>query len=413
MALIHDIPASQGVANGIKRAKRLVNARFTPVKRFPIVIPTSYADGSSAYQETFTSPWFPRTGMPYSSVRWVEKYIGYNVSFETFYTALTNPDSVVYTRPITGKKQNVHNHYGVVCSCFVSEVLDFPYRTPCIRFPEVPGMELVPSEPLESLRLLDVLLNVKQHVAIITDIERDEQGKVRFITVSESVMPYCRATRFTTEEFRKNWYEHNYCIYRYAKVDEIRYEPDPFLPIEEDGPMPEPKINRVLMPDYGNKANYRLSEDVLISVFEEGFDRLAVTGPDGTVSTFPVSDGRCTLHPGKPGFYAVRALRGDAESDPVEFCVTDLLFTTDKESYEPGETIRVRFSNSAGDPVIAWQFNRTDTERGAGGSFFRGTLPTCETELICPDRDAPVELYLMAQNAYGIYTSERIIIKKS
>ena len=224
-------------------------------------------------------------------------------------------------------------------------------------------------------------------------------------------MPYVRCTRFTVEEFRHYWYDQDYAVYRYVKADEISYEPDPFLPLPEDGPLPEAKINRVLMPDYGNKANYRLGEPILISVFEAGFDTLAVTGPDGTVSRFPVTDGKCTLRPEKPGFYAVRALQGTEESDPVELCVTDLLFTTDKPSYEAGEPIRVRFANSAGDPVVAWQFNKIENERGCGGFFFTGTLPECEIELTCPDVDNSVELYLIARNAYGFYTSERVKVK--
>ena len=167
MTLTHDLPASRGVENGLKRAKRLVTARFTPIRRFPIVIPTSYADGSSVMQEAYAGPWYPHTGMPYSSVRWVEKYIGYNVSFETFYTALSNPDSVVYTKPITGTGQNVHNHYGVVCSCFASEVLDFPYRVPCIRIPNVPrhrrGPPGTPGEPAAAGRAAERQAACRRH----------------------------------------------------------------------------------------------------------------------------------------------------------------------------------------------------------------------------------------------------------
>ena len=37
MKLTHDLPSSEGVRNGLKRAKRLVEARFTPIKRFPVV----------------------------------------------------------------------------------------------------------------------------------------------------------------------------------------------------------------------------------------------------------------------------------------------------------------------------------------------------------------------------------------
>ena len=412
MTLIHDIPSSEGVRNGLKRAKRLVEAQFTPVKAFPIVNYYIHADGSKTYDETHAPAWLPQKGMPYSSVRRFETYIGMNVSFETFYSALTNPDSVVYTKPITGTNQNVHNHYGIVCSCFASEVLAFPYRTPCIRIPDLPGVREVPAEPLEGLRLLDIVLNVKVHVAIITDIERDENGTVRFITVSESVLPNCRATRFNVEEFRNYWLNRDFRIYRYDYLDRIPYEPDPFLPLPEDGPLPEPKINRVLMTDYGNKANYRLGEEVLVSVFKEGYDRLALEDPDGEVSCFPVKEGKCPLRPEKPGFYKVSAVKNEEASDPVEFCVTALLFTTDKERYAAGEKIHICYQNDAQDPVIAWQFNRVSTDRGCGGSYIADPKPCGELELACPGPDDQVVLYLMARNAYGIYTSDRILVKE-
>ena len=412
MTLTHDIPSSQGVLNGLKRAKRLVTAQFTPIQRFPVVTYYNHADGSRTYNEHYVSPWFPQKGIPYSSVRRVEKYIGINVSFETFYSALTNPDSVVYTRPITGTGQNVHNHYGIVCSCFVSEVLDFPYRTPCIRIPDLPGIEEVPALPLEGLRLLDIVLHVKKHVAIITDIERDEEGKVRFITVSESVLPLARATRFTPEEFKGYWLDNEFGIYRYAFVDRIPYTPDPFCPIEEDGPLPEAKINRVLMTDYGNKANYRLTEPVVISVFEEGYDTVSLQAPDGTRTEYPVRDGKCTILPGKPGFYKACAVRDGAESDPVEFCVTALLLATDKVTYARGEKMKVRYRNPAGDPVVAWQFNKVSNDRGSGGFYIADPKAEGELELTCPDIEGAAVLYLMAKNAYGVYTSDRIVVKE-
>ena len=414
MILTHDLPASQGVVNALKRAKRLVEARFTPIRQFPIVVSSTDPEGERTYIGLYASAHLPEKGMPYSSVRRYETYIGYNISFETFYTALTNPDSVVYTQPITGTGQNVHNRYVIVCSCFVSDVLDIRYRTPCIRWPDLPGISEIPAEPLEDLSLCDILLNVKRHIAIITDIERDENGIVRYITVSESVLPNCRATRFTPEEFRNYWYGNDFKVFRYDRVDNVTYTPDPFLPLPEDGPMDEPKVNRVMMTDLGNKANYKLGENVKISVFDPAFDTLSLKAPDGSVSSCPVREGKCVIKPEQPGFYSVTAAaavgNGESakESDPLQFCVTDLTFTMDKETYAPGETIRIHFRNSAGDPLIAWQFNRSKNDRGLGGGFYTDLSSEGDIELVRPDTEDTAELYLMAKNAYGVYSSERV-----
>ena len=411
MGLIHDVPSSEGVKNGLKRAKRLVDAEYTPVRPLPLVLKVASKEAKT-YQYTESPAYLPLKGLPYSSVRRVEKHIGYNVSFETFYTALTNPDSVIYTRPIEGTGQNVHCHYGIVCSCFASEVLDLPYRTACIRIPAVPGIEKVDLKALENLKLLDIVLNVEQHVAMITDIERDEAGKVRFITVSEAVLPQCRRTRFTPEEFTKYWLEHEYFIYRYDGVDRIPYEPDPFIPLPEDGPLEKPFINRMLMTDYGNKANYRSSETVEVSVFDASFDRIRVNGPAGE-QEYPVENGKAVFRPGTPGHYEVRAVSGNETSAPVEFMVTDLKFTFDKKVYRPGEEIRVRYENSVNEPLLAWQFNRSASDRGCGGGFFTDRPANGEVTLRVPEIEEEVELYLMSRNRYGVYTSDHVKVPRA
>ena len=148
------------------------------------------------------------------------------------------------------------------------------------------------------------------------------------------------------------------------------------------------------------------------AVFEAGFDRLFVEAPDGAVSIAPVREGGCALCPDVPGFYRVRALRGDERSDPVEFCVTDLRFETDRESYAPGEAIKLRARNSAGDPIVAWQFNKCASDRGCGGGFFTEPPSGRGIELVCPEVRERVELYLMARNAYGVYTSDRIVVNR-
>ena len=126
-----------------------------------------------------------------------------------------------------------------------------------------------------------------------------------------------RVSEVTPEEFQKFWLEKDYRIYRYGGADGITYAPDPFLPLEEDGPLPEAKINRALMTDYGNKANYRLGEPVRITVFRADCDAVSVEAPDGTAARVPVEEGKCMLSPEKPGFYRAQALCGDADR-PLE-----------------------------------------------------------------------------------------------
>ena len=127
MFLYHDRPASIGVENALRRAKQLAQLCYTPILPLPIVEKIRGASGErrdSANVETHSPAWLPLQGVLYSSVRRTETYVGYNITPETFITALSNPNSVMYKKPIKGTGQNVHNHYGTVCSCFVSYCLN-------------------------------------------------------------------------------------------------------------------------------------------------------------------------------------------------------------------------------------------------------------------------------------------------
>ncbi len=411
MKLTHDVPQSKGAENALKRAQQMVCASYTPIKRLPILQKLFDDDGTPWFERTYSMPGFPVKGIMYSSVRRVEKFVGYNVSLETFFTALANPNSVVYKKTIVQKPRGgVHCYYGAVCSVFASYVLQLPYKMRCTKLQEEPSLKKLNTTDPDALRLVDVLLDSK-HVAIVTGIERDENGKVQYISVSESCMPYCRETRFSREGFVSYWMDdplHAYEFYRYEDLDQITYTPSPFVPLEGES-AEDAKINRTLMPDFGNKANYILGhEPVELSVFDASYDTVAVTDPDGKTQLFPVVDGKVVLTPEKVGFYTACCVRGEEKSDAVEWCMTELSFTMDRSVTKPGETLTVRYQNAADDPLVAWHYIRCEkdgwlesgyfTDKGSAGVI---TIPTTEAEGDCV-------LFLLARNAYGIYSSVRI-----
>lgn len=411
MFLYHDKPSSPGVENAIRRAKQLAELTYTPVLPLPIVEKIRGASGERADSknvETHSPAWLPVKGVLYSSVRRYETYVGYNITPETFVTALSNPNSVMYKKPITGTGQNVHNHYGIVCSCFVSYCLNLHYRTNCARWPSLPGIHRVDTSRLENIQLADVVLHETYHIAIVTDIERDAEGNVHYISVSESTLPFIRTTRFSPEEFRKFWLENDYVVYHYDGVDTVPYTPDPFAPVEGDPDLPAAFINRSLMPDFGNKANYRQGEQpVEISVFEEGCEAVEVTDPDGEKSLWPVEKGLVKLDPEKPGFYTAACVRKDGVSEPVNWCITALKIEADKQVYADGGTVTLKIKNPMQDPIVGWVYIRRDTEKGAGSGWLdlkeEGTVT-----IPGPNVAAGVELLLIAKNKYGFYTSCRI-----
>ena len=411
MQLYHDIPSCQGVENALKRAKQLAELTYTPVRPLPIVEKLRGPSGERADSlnaETHSPAWLPVKGVLYSSVRRYETYVGYNISPETFVTALSNPNSVMYTKPIRGTGQNVHNHYGIVCSCFASYCLNLHYRTNCARWPSLPGIHPVDTARLENIQLADVVLHAKYHIALVTDIERDAEGRVHFISVTESTLPFIRTTRFDPEQFRHFWLDNDYVVYRYDGVKDVPYTPDPFAPIEGDPDLPAPFINRSLMPDFGNKANYRLGEEpVEISVFEPDCREVEVTDPDGKIILLPAEEGFVRILPDKPGLYSAACVLGEARSAAVEWCVTALSIEPDKSVYASGEKVTLRFGNPADDPILGWVYVCQGSNRGAGSGWLdlkkEGTVT-----IPGPSLDCGVELILVARNAFGCYTSRRI-----
>ena len=405
MQLIYDKPASPGVANALKRARQLCEARWTPIRPLPSSL-KGVAGTEQEYFYGYFRPWMPQRGIPYSSCRTVEKYVGWNISPETFYTALQNPHSVVYTRQLKASAGNKANsYYGLVCSMFVSYALDLPYRIVCKDWADTDGVHPVDTARLEDLRLCDIVLNPKSHVALITGIARDEEGMAQRIEVSECTLPLTICTDFTPEEFINRWLKSGYSVYRYDRVDEVTYTPDPYLPLDDEvGAEPQ---HFALLPDYGNKANYRAGDEpVELWALEEGWEAVEVTAPDGARTCYPLQDGHVVLQPTAVGRYSACLVRDGARSGCVEWCMVSLHLAFEKERYAVGEPITCRVWNEMPEEKAFHAILNTDTyyvkdkvflteEEQEAGSF---ALPAVEE----PGRYVVIAL---AKNEYGIYTS--------
>ena len=63
------------------------------------------------------------TGVPYSSVKSVGRYIGFDIFLKTFLAAVENPHSVLYTENLYGEVKNAECYYGKVCSSYTSYAL--------------------------------------------------------------------------------------------------------------------------------------------------------------------------------------------------------------------------------------------------------------------------------------------------
>jgi len=437
MKLVHDIPENKGVENGIKRAKQMTSFRWTPVKTMPAVEFYHNMQNEKCYLSKKVQPWFPQKGLVYSSVLKHQKFLGFNVSFEAFVTALSDPDSVLYKYNVDGEgRKNANCWYGVVCSCFVSYTLDMKERWICRNWPTVEGVSCLGQPDPGRLKLLDIVLNVKRHIAIITDIIRDENGKVCLIEISESTLPVCRSTYFTAEEFCGYWYGNGFNIYRKSGLEKITYTPSPFVRVEADherqiegDPVMEAYvINRDILPDQGNGTNYKKDQEIVLDLLNDAWDGAEVTSEDGRSAVYDAEDGKVVIPADsfchRPGFYSAKAVNREtgARSEAAEFAVTGLTIgaaegtcSGDEQKptvIRPGAKINLCLSNPAGDPVNMVYIHAV---RNAGERRrFRVTEEDQKNGQITIEFPEAAEEYFVfesAENRYGEYASNYLYFK--
>ena len=307
--LIHTRPQTVAEAAVIARAKQLTDFVWTPLRDVPTFM--------RATGQTVLPAGVEVKGFPYSSTELQDKFFTENVSIETFLSAIPNPHSKLYQ---AGHGAYNACNYGIVCNGLVRYALGIPYRVSTARWPTIPGMnEVKPcgEYTAEEICLCDVLYVFREgrsHVSLITDIVYDENGAVVQIEVSEAIRPLCVRRCFTPEEFFE---KHAFCsLYRYDKLNEV-----PLLDEETDRLLWESGIERrtpTIAVDNGNKSNYLVGDEVLISVFLDSSDTVELLLNGEVYKSFAVEK-RAMIPLALPrGYYMARLKES---RDCVEFCV--------------------------------------------------------------------------------------------
>ena len=396
---MYDKAVSPGMENVLRRARQLSEFRWTPVQPFPAIISDAR---SGCKQHTFLPAYRPQKGINYSAARFDEKYVGSNVSLYTYVSALSNPQSVLYTRPLFGRSILSAAFYGAVCSQFVSYAFDLPFQIDCQQWPFLPGIRAVDPKPLENLRLCDILNCPTRHTAFISDIERTEDGIIASVTVSEATPPQIISTTFTAEEFTAYWLaKGEYQVLRFETLDWVTYTPDACVYLDGD---PEPaavKINREIMPDYGDRANYMLGEPVSFHVFSPEYTEVVIAQNGKQICSIPAAGQRAQYLPGASGFYTAKAKNATQESEPVSFCVTDAAVSLEKAVYRAEEAIIPHFTCAAGDRLMGWVVKTNEFAKYWG-------YPIDQNGQIAKETKLPTGRYLIIaqyRNEFGTYCS--------
>ena len=128
-------------------------------------------------------------GIPYSSVKELDKFVGQEVSFYTFLTAVNNPKSVLYTENVGIQPYHGTNcaaYYGSVCSMAINYALGLnrPYETK--MYGTLPFIKRVEQQDLEHAAPGDLIHFLYGHAILITDITKNSDGVVNTLQYLES-----------------------------------------------------------------------------------------------------------------------------------------------------------------------------------------------------------------------------------
>lgn len=329
----YDFPwaKSEGVRNVLRRASQLANITWTPILDVP--------GNAGVYPAGIEV-----IGISYSSTKQIDKYVGQDVSFHTFMTAVHNPRSVLYTENLRSEPycgSNCSSYYGTVCSSAVAYALNLDVPFPSSYFPTLPGFYKVPDQNLESLEPGDVLQR-PGHVLMIYKVDKNSRGDVTSVSIFEAASRYARISTTPANSFRERLEREGYVAYRYDAIDDVdQYDLSSYVAVGSESESVV-KYNDSLYPNRGDKSVYRIGEPVVINIFDNSYTSLIVEGPE---SLSIENDDNIMINNLIAGVYDAYLTDGVRKSSPISFLVAG-----PKVTVENSRQLHVAFSCEQGEP---------------------------------------------------------------
>lgn len=346
-------------------ARNLSQVKWTPV-----------ADTMPNRQGGFFQKGKQYTGVPYSSVRSVGRYIGFDVSVRTFLAAVENPQSVLYTENLRGKVPNAAAYYGAVCSSFTSYALQCGISEVSRRHgPAVSsGVTLVDPQSAQAVEVGDVIYTPHKaatsgsHVEIVTGVEKDPSRRVTLIRVEESRPTTTKITDRTPESFNKHLASGNKQLFRITDFDAWRggNRAERFLfPNHSADSTPAP-INRTLLLDLGDWVPYQRGEAVKFHVMDRdalGVKSLVIRrGAEVVESEALERPGILERTLAACGDYTAHVVRPDGSISPAcEFAVCDLNLSLPADRVSLHRDWEVRFTSDNINVIAVYLWNEADS----------------------------------------------------
>ncbi len=332
-----DLPVATSVVNVLKRAQQFSRISWTPIYDIP--------NNLGAYSAGITV-----TGIPYSSVKELDKFVGLDVSLKTFMTAVHNPRSVLYTENVGKspyKGTNSAAYYGTVCSAAIDYAFGFNVNYTTSMLDTLSFFHKVAVQQPDSIQICDVLLS-RGHEVMVYDIMRNERDlTIESVSIFESAGITTTIHRYDYNSFKNRWINDRWVIYRYNFARPVLYYPSPFVSINGES-CPQYKYNDIICPSRGDFAVYREGEQVIINILNKNYTELTLYRNHQYVERrLATSDDE--IYEGLTyGQYSIIGMdKKGNKSDEIHFEIVD----TNVAAEVVGDNIRVHYKSNQGVPT--------------------------------------------------------------
>lgn len=378
-----DLPYKEGCDNILHRINYMADIEWIPLKKIPS-LSGSISSGKR------------QRGLMYSSVKELDKHIGFDVSMETFLSALKNTEGCLYKEDLRdASKYNsdmAATYYGTVCSGLVGYAYGFNLQYSTSFYDDLPFFEHI--EPaFENIELCDALWE-PGHVVIVSRVFKKNGEKC--IETTEAKGNGIIRTRYNSWGLLHRFKNTRWRIYRLKDLRSVTAaEPWPTISDSYD-----------ILTYRGDKVTYRQGEEVVLNILskDEYTDYVLASDKDSTY--FPLNSKSITLTDLTPGSYRVYLRKGGVLSKPTFF---EVLSTFVKVTGY-GAKVEFSFASLNATPIgvkVCLEDGATQIMR----EFTEQEIITKSVSEKIPDEANPLYLKVFFQGKYGRVTNEPIRIK--
>ena len=263
-----ELPTTREERDVLRRSKQFTDIKWIPKADLPY-------KGDSTTRVSGRQ----QTGLPYSSVKECDKFIGVDVSIHTFMTAINNPYSLLYTEDVrsgvnsksawgfTYHGSNCDMYMGTVCSILTAyATCQEPYYPTNMQqwvADNVFSIIKLYRQNKQAFRLGDIwrgMVGSLGHNMLVTRIQHNADGDVSVVKMSESHSPNCEAN--STMPNGGEWY-------RNTELYKVVYEASQYVAVDGETPE-EVTYNNDICTFAGDKATYKEGELVVINYNLDG-----------------------------------------------------------------------------------------------------------------------------------------------